>query len=518
MTVTPPRVKRALLSVFDKSGIIPLARELHAHGAELISTGGTARALLEADLPVREVAELTGFPEMLDGRVKTLHPAVHGGLLAVRSNKEHMRQAERHGIGMIDMVVINLYPFEKTARDRPGAVEEVIEMIDIGGPAMIRSASKNHQDVVVLVDPRDYDLVLSELRAAGDVSQATRLALAARAFAHTAAYDALITDYLETRAGGLGFPDTLPLAFRKVFDLRYGENPHQTAALYQDPLEKAPGPVNAEKLQGKELSFNNLLDLDAAWALVCDFDEPACAIIKHTNPAGVSLGADAAQAYRRALAADPVSAFGGIVAFNRPVTEPAAREMAALFLEAVIAPDFEPDALEVLRGRKNLRVMRTGSTARVEGGRDYKRLVSGLLVQGRDRVMPLAGELKVVSRREPAREEMDGLRFAWIVARHVKSNAIVYARGTTTAGVGAGQMSRVDAVRFGAAKAVGPLQGCVLASDAFFPFRDGVDEAASHGITAIIQPGGSVKDAEVIAAADELGIAMVFTGRRHFRH
>ena len=518
MPARETRMKRALLSVFDKNGIVALARELHGAGVEIVSTGGTARALVEAGLPVREVSDLTGFPEMLDGRVKTLHPKVHGGLLAVRGNPEHMRQAESHGIGMIDLVVINLYPFEQTAREKPDAVGEVIEMIDIGGPAMIRSASKNHADVVVLVDPRDYPGVLEELRATGGVSPATRLSLATRAFAHTAAYDALIFDYLSRRAGGRELPDLLPLAFRKTLDLRYGENPHQTAALYADPLEQVPGPVAAEQISGKELSFNNLLDLDAAWSLVCDFEQPACAIIKHPNPAGAALGADAADAWRQALAADPVSAFGGIVAFNRPVTAAAAAAMASTFLEAVIAPDFEPQAIETLRAKKNLRIMRTGSVARPSGGRDYKRVAGGLLVQERDGIAPADFEMKVVTRRAPTPAEDASLRFAWVVARHVKSNAIVYARGTATAGVGAGQMSRVDAVRFGAAKAVGPLAGCVLASDAFFPFRDGVDEASRAGVTAIVQPGGSVKDAEVITAADEHDIAMVLTGRRHFRH
>ncbi|HZI94151.1 MAG TPA: bifunctional phosphoribosylaminoimidazolecarboxamide formyltransferase/IMP cyclohydrolase [Patescibacteria group bacterium] len=513
-------IHRALISVFDKSGVVDLARELRGAGVEIVSTGGTARALVEAGIAVREVSDVTGFPEMLDGRVKTLHPKVHGGLLTVRDNPDHARQAHEHGIEMIDMVVINLYPFEQTARSKPDAFDEVIEMIDIGGPAMIRSASKNHHDVVVLVDPGDYPAVLGELRETGDVSPATRLMLAAHAFAHTASYDALIADYLERRAqrgAASGLPRLLPLTFRKVFDLRYGENPHQAAALYADPLDTAPGAVSAEQLQGKELSFNNILDLDAAWALVSDFDPPACAIIKHTNPAGAALGSDAADAFRRALAADPVSAFGGIVAFNRPIDGETSREIVSLFLEAVIAPDFDAAAIDTLRSRKNLRVMKTGAAGRSAAGRDYKRVAGGLLVQDRDRMIARP-ELKLVTKRSPTGEETEALLFAWTIARHVKSNAIVYARGAATAGIGAGQMSRVDAVRFGAAKAVASLEGCVLASDAFFPFRDGVDLAAESGVTAIIQPGGSMKDAEVIAAADEHGIAMVFTGRRHFRH
>jgi phosphoribosylaminoimidazolecarboxamide formyltransferase/IMP cyclohydrolase len=432
-----------------------------------------------------------------------------------------MRQIREQGIEPIDLVAINLYPFEETVRRRGEELAEVIEMIDIGGPAMIRSASKNFADVTVVVDPRDYPTVLAEVRVRGSVSDATRLSLAARAFAHTAAYDCLIADYLSQRAAGpdaAPFPDILPLAFSKAIDLRYGENPHQRAALYLDPIERIPSAVTAQKIQGKDLSFNNILDLDAAWSLVCDFEQPACAIIKHTNPAGTALGADAAEAFERALAADPVSAFGGIVACNRQIGADAARAMASIFLEAVIAPDFSAEAREILKGKKNLRVMRTGSAVRISEGRDYKRVAGGLLVQDRDRSAEGPGDLKVVTRRAPSGPEIESLIFAWTVVRHVKSNAIVYARGTVTAGVGAGQMSRVDSVKFGAAKAVVPLKGCVLASDAFFPFRDGVDEAARAGVTAIVQPGGSVKDAEVIAAADEHGIAMVFTGRRHFRH
>ncbi|HEY3174773.1 MAG TPA: bifunctional phosphoribosylaminoimidazolecarboxamide formyltransferase/IMP cyclohydrolase [Candidatus Polarisedimenticolia bacterium] len=521
MTGARPRIGRALLSVFDKTGIVAFARGLSEGGVEIISTGGTARALSEAGVAVREVADLTGFPEMLDGRVKTLHPRVHGGLLAVRSNPDHMRQIREQGIEPIDLVAVNLYPFEETARRGGADLDEVIEMIDIGGPAMIRSASKNFAGVAVVVDPRDYERVLAEVSSTGSVSEATRLELAARAFAHTAAYDALIADYLSRRAepaGRSSFPDVLPLAFTKALDLRYGENPHQAAALYADPLERIPSAAGARQLQGKELSFNNILDLDAAWTLVCDFTEPACAIIKHTNPAGAALGSSVADAYRRALAADPVSAFGGIVAFNRQVDAEAVREMSSLFLEAVIAPGFSVEALEVLKARKNLRVMETGSTARIAAGRDYKRVAGGLLVQERDRGSEEPAPLRAVTRRGPTPAELEALAFAWTVVRHVKSNAIVYARGTATVAVGAGQMSRVDSVKLGAAKASLPPRGCVLASDAFFPFRDGVDEAARAGVTAIVQPGGSVKDPEVIAAADEHGIAMVFTGRRHFRH
>ncbi|HET9480522.1 MAG TPA: bifunctional phosphoribosylaminoimidazolecarboxamide formyltransferase/IMP cyclohydrolase [Candidatus Polarisedimenticolia bacterium] len=523
-------VRRALISVFDKTGVVDLARGLERAGAEIVSTGGTARALVEAGLRVREVSDLTGHPEMLDGRVKTLHPRVHGGLLAIRGNENHMRQASEHGIGMIDLVAINLYPFEQTMRRNPADHDAVIEMIDIGGPAMIRSAAKNFHDVMVLVDPADYPGALEEIHARGGTTAPTRRALAARAFAHTACYDALIADFMERqdageRAGGEpgrstgpGFPRMLPLAFRRVRSLRYGENPHQSAALYEDPLEPVASAVRAEQLQGKELSFNNILDLDSAWCLVCDFDDPACAIIKHTNPAGAALGPDAAEAFRRALAADPVSAFGGVVAFNRALDEETARQLSSLFLEAVIAPDVTAGAAGVLSSKKNLRVLKTGGAGRLPEGRDYKRVAGGLLAQTRDRIGGEDLDFKVVTRRAPAPDEVASMRFAWTIVRHVKSNAIVYARGTTTAGVGAGQMSRVDAVRFGAAKATGPLTGCTLASDAFFPFRDGLDEAARAGVTAVVQPGGSVRDEEVIRAADEHDVAMVFTGRRHFRH
>jgi len=513
-------VKRALVSVFDKQDIVGLARGLRDAGAEIISTGGTARALTEAGLPVREVADLTGYPEMMDGRVKTLHPRVHGGLLAVRDNAAHLREARAHGIEMIDLVAINLYPFGRTLRDHPDDRERIIEMIDIGGPAMIRSASKNFRDVVVLVDPRDYGPVLEQIRAGG-VSPATRVELAARAFAHTAAYDAIISGYLSRQAGtgaGAQLPEVLSLAFERSLQLRYGENPHQTAALYADPLEQAPCAVTATQLQGKELSFNNILDLDAAWGLVCDFKAPACAVIKHTNPAGAALGSDAAEACRSALSADRLSAFGGIVGFNRTVSGEAAREVASLFLEAVIAPDYAPEALEILKPKSGLRLMKTGEVASPAGGWDYKRVVGGLLVQQRDGIDPSESSPRCVTRRAPEAQEIESLVFAWTIARHVKSNAIVFARGVATAAVGAGQMSRVDAVKIGIAKAAGSLRGCVLASDAFFPFRDGVDEAARAGVTAIIQPGGSVKDQEVIAAADEHQMAMVFTGRRHFKH
>ncbi len=519
-----PGARRALLSVYDKTGVVELGRRLHAMGVECVSTGGTARALSDAGVPVREIASLTGFPEMLDGRVKTLHPVVHGGLLALRGNPEHMSQAAAHGIGMIDVVVCNLYPFEATRAERPDDRDACLEMIDIGGPAMIRSAAKNHRDVVVLVDPADYDGVLAEWRDGGAVSQATRARLAAKAFAHTADYDALVADYLRglapdaPDADARCFPERLTLPLRRAAILRYGENPHQAGALYRDPIDAPAGPVGATQIQGKDLSFNNILDLDAAWSLVCDFRNPACAIIKHNTPSGAAVGPDPAAAWREALACDPASAFGGIVAFNVTVDGAAAREVSGLFLEAIIAPGFDEDAIARLAEKKNLRVMRAGAPRPVTGGLDFKRVAGGWIAQQRDAVDGDFRDLKVVTRRAPTDAEMASLRFAWTVVRHVKSNAIVFARGTATVGIGAGQMSRVDAVRFGAQKAAGSLEGSVVASDAFFPFRDGLDACAAAGARAVIQPGGSKKDDEVIAAADGHGLAMVFTGRRHFRH
>ncbi|MGH9870177.1 MAG: bifunctional phosphoribosylaminoimidazolecarboxamide formyltransferase/IMP cyclohydrolase [Candidatus Polarisedimenticolia bacterium] len=508
--------RRALLSVYDKTGLIDFARGLAGMGIEILSTGGTARELAAAGLAVRDVAEVTGSPEMLGGRVKTLHPAIHGGLLAVRSSEDHQRQMREHGIEPIDLLVVNLYPFEQTLRAHPGDEARIIEMIDIGGPAMVRSASKNFESVTVVVDPADYPAVLADLRQGG-VPPAARRALAAKAFAHTAGYDALIAAHLSGLGEAPGFPATLGLGFGKAMDLRYGENPHQAAALYLDPLEPGVGVVRARVLQGKELSFNNILDLDAAWSLVCDFEAPACAIIKHTNPAGAAVSRSPADAWRRALAADPVSAFGGITAFNRPLDEETAREISTVFLEAIVAPGVSSEAAAILSSRKNLRLLDAGGLSGPRGGLDYKRVAGGLLAQQRD-TGGQADTLKVVTRRAPDDAETASLRFAWTVVRHVKSNAIVFAKDGVTRGVGAGQMSRVDAVKIAVAKATTTLSGSVVASDAFFPFRDGVDEAARAGATAVIQPGGSVKDAEVIQAADEHGMAMVFTGRRHFKH
>jgi phosphoribosylaminoimidazolecarboxamide formyltransferase/IMP cyclohydrolase len=517
-------IRRALLSVSDKTGIVEFARALGGFGVELISTGGTAKALREAGLEVRDISAVTGFPEMMDGRVKTLHPRIHGGLLALRDNEEHLAAMKEHGIEPLDLVVVNLYPFEQTIAREGVTLEEAIEQIDIGGPAMIRSAAKNFRDVAVVVNPDRYETIIHELgENEGALPLALRSELALLAFIQTANYDGAIFEYLSQfqsktcsveRPSDV-LPDTDVLLLSKASDLRYGENPHQMAALYYADTER--GVAQAEVLGGKEMSFNNYVDADAAWQLVCDFDELACAIIKHTNPAGVGLGASALEAYKRALATDPVSAFGGIVAFNRRLDEEAARAVVEIFTEVLIAPAYTEAALEVLRTKKNLRVLRMGEARRADG-LEYKQISGGMLVQSRDTHRLTRDGLKVVSRRAPSDDELRSLLFAWTVCKHTKSNAIVYAREGQTVGVGAGQMSRVDAVKIGAMRAQLPTAGSVLASDAFFPFRDGIDEAARHGITAIIQPGGSVRDEEVIAAANEHNLAMVLTGIRHFKH
>jgi phosphoribosylaminoimidazolecarboxamide formyltransferase/IMP cyclohydrolase len=481
-------------------------------GIEIVSTGGTARALREAGLAVRDVAEVTGFPEMLDGRVKTLHPKIAGGILAIRERAEHRRSLAEHGIPEIDLVVVNLYRFEEAAAKAGIAREELIENIDIGGPTMIRAAAKNYRDVAVVVSPADYEAVVEELRASGELSEATRWRLAKKAFRATADYDAAIGARLELEDSASPLPATLNLRAPKAMDLRYGENPHQQAALYAAP---GRGIAGAEQLQGKELSYNNLVDLDACWQLALEFAQPAAAIVKHTNPCGCAEQATLAEAYAKALECDPVSAYGSVLGFNRPVDEATARELAKLFVEAVAAPDYSAEALEILKPRKNLRLMR------VAAGLDrlvVKSISGGYLAQTADTARLERTEAVVKTRREPSEEEWGALEFAWKVAKHVKSNAIVYARAGQTIGVGAGQMSRVDAVKLGAMKAVLPLAGTVVASDAFFPFPDGLEEAARNGATAFIQPGGSVRDAEVIAVADRLGAAMVFTGLRHFRH
>ena len=557
------KIRRALISVSDKTGIVDFAQELKSFGAEIISTGGTAKTLREAGIDVLDVADITGFPEMMDGRVKTLHPKIHGALLGVRDNPVHVAAMEKHGIEPIDMVIINLYPFEQTVARKDITLAEAIEQIDIGGPALIRSAAKNYRDVAVVTSPDLYRQVRTELILdEGSLTLATREALARLAFMRTAFYDSAIFPYLGANLEGAKtsqlfppvpeildrmstymnlfsttmktlhgdqfetaedeqFPDRQQLSLNKIADLRYGENPHQASALFDLNVRGEEGAANgvaaAEQLAGKEMSFNNYVDADAAWQLVCDFDETACAIIKHTNPAGAAIGRTVEEAYRRALACDPVSAFGGIVAFNRAVDVATARAVVEIFVEVLIAPDFDEAALKVLTAKKNLRVLRSAGSETSEGF-EYKQISGGMLVQTRDTHRLTREGLKIVTKRTPTQKEIDDLLFAWTVCKHTKSNAIVYARDQQTVGVGAGQMSRVDSVRIGAMRAQLPIEGSVLASDAFFPFRDGIDEAAKHRINAVIQPGGSVRDEEVIAAANEHNLAMVFTGVRHFKH
>ena len=507
------KIQRALLSVTDKTGIVDFARRLSGLGVELISTGGTAKVLRESAIPVKDVAEVTGFPEMLDGRVKTMHPRITGGILAIRGNAEHVRALEEHGIEAIDMVVVNLYQFEKVAAKAGVTLDEMIENIDIGGPTMIRSAAKNFHDVAVVVSPEDYNSIYEEMRGnGGALSRETRWRLAQKAFRTTADYDSAITSRLAEVDGAQALPARLDIRAGKLLDLRYGENPHQSAALYGS---RGVGIAGAEQLHGKELSYNNLVDLDACWQLVSEFISPAAAIIKHTNPAGCAEQATLAEAYRKALECDPVSAFGGVIGFNRAVDEETAREAAKLFVEAIAAPDYTGEALEILKAKKNVRLMKV---APVSESLVVKSISGGYLAQTPDCHRLDRGVTEVKTRRAPTDEEWAGLEFGWKVAKHVKSNAIVYARAGQTVAVGAGQMSRVDSVKLGAMKAVLPLAGTVVASDAFFPFPDGVEEAAKNGATAVIQPGGSVRDDEVIAAADRLGLAMVFTGVRHFRH
>jgi phosphoribosylaminoimidazolecarboxamide formyltransferase/IMP cyclohydrolase len=507
------KIQRALLSVTDKTGIVDFARRLSGLGVELISTGGTAKILRDTGIEVKDVAEVTGFPEMLDGRVKTMHPRITGGILAMRGNAQHVRALEEHGIQPIDMVVVNLYQFEKVAAKTGVTLDEMIENIDIGGPTMIRSAAKNFHDVAVIVSPEDYNGIYEEMREnGGAISRETRWRLAQKAFRTTADYDSAITARLAQVDGLQALPGRLDIRAGKLMDLRYGENPHQSAALYGS---RGVGIAGAEQLHGKELSYNNLVDLDACWQLASEFTQPAAAIIKHTNPAGCAEQATLAEAYRKALECDPVSAYGGVIGFNRPVDERTAREAAKLFVEAIAAPDYTTEALEILRAKKNVRLMKVATAAE---SLVIKSISGGYLAQTPDchRLDRSATEVK--TRRAPTDEEWAALEFGWKVAKHVKSNAIVYARAGQTVAVGAGQMSRVDSVKLGAMKAVLPLAGTVVASDAFFPFPDGVEEAAKNGATAVIQPGGSVRDAEVIAAADQLGLAMVFTGVRHFRH
>jgi phosphoribosylaminoimidazolecarboxamide formyltransferase/IMP cyclohydrolase len=519
-------IAQALLSVSDKSGLVDFARGLARLGVGLLSTGGTAKALADAGLPVVEIGAYTGFPEMLDGRVKTLHPKVHGGILARRDVPAHAAALEKHAIPTIDLVVVNLYPFRETVAKPGCTLEDAIENIDIGGPAMVRSAAKNWGHVGVVVDPADYAPLLAELEAGGRaLSAATRFALARKAFAHTAAYDGAIANWLTARGpdGAVAeFPDRFNLQVAKLQDLRYGENPHQHAAFYRDQ-PPAPGTIASyRQLQGKELSYNNIGDADAAWECVKTFAEPACVIVKHANPCGVAIAPTPLDAYRSALATDPTSAFGGIIAFNRPVDAATLEAVAAQFLEVLVAPGYTPDALAAIAQKKNVRVLEVPlPSAPAPAQFDWKRVGGGLLVQTADARNVAPTELRVVTRKAPSAEQLQDLMFAWRVAKFVKSNAIVYCGGGRTLGIGAGQMSRVDSTRIAAMKADNAdlsLAGSVVASDAFFPFRDGLDVVADNGAVAVIQPGGSVRDDEVIAAADERGIAMVFTGIRHFRH
>jgi phosphoribosylaminoimidazolecarboxamide formyltransferase/IMP cyclohydrolase len=515
------RIERALLSVTDKTGLADFAPKLLNLGIELISTGGTAKLLRDSGIAVKDISELTGFPEMLDGRVKTLHPKVHGGILHRRENPAHRAAVAEHDILPIDMVVVNLYAFEKTAAKPGVAFDELIENIDIGGPSMIRSAAKNFHDVAVLTSPSDYPAIAEELgRSHGALSLATKWRLAQKAFATTAAYDSAIASTLERIPPDFhlppvdeSFPQTLRLSFQKTLDLRYGENPHQKAAMYSDG--SALGVANAHQLQGKELSYNNIVDLQAAWDLAQEFVEPVCAIIKHTNPSGTATGKTVAEAYQRALACDPVSAFGGVIGVNRPIDAEAAEQMHKLFLEVIAAPGFDDEAKARFATKKNLRLVQVAAAPQTW---TLKNVSGGILVQDADDRRLQDSDLKVVTRRAPTPEETRAMLFAWKVCKHVKSNAIVYARDGQTVGVGAGQMSRVDSAKIGAMKAQLPLEGTVAASDAFFPFPDGVEEIAKAGATAIIQPGGSQRDPEVIAVADRLGLAMLFTGVRHFRH
>ena len=508
------KIERALLSLTDKTGAVEFARGLRALDIDLISTGGTAKLLQDAGIPVFDVAAVTHFPEMLDGRVKTLHPAIHGGILAMRSKPEHMEAIEQHAIPTIDLVCVNLYAFEKIAAKADATTEELIENIDIGGPTMIRAAAKNYQDVAVVVEPADYPAILAELEAnQGQILPETHWRLAVKAFHHTAAYDRAVSNRLAlVGMPPAPLPATLDIRVPKVLDMRYGENPHQAAALY---AAGKSGVAGGEQLHGKELSYNNLVDLDAAWQLVCEFGRPASVIVKHTNPCGCAEQDTLADSYRRAFEADPVSAFGGVLAFNRPVDAETATEIGKTFIEAIAAPDFTEGALAVLTAKKNLRLVKVQA---VTDQYVVKSISGGYLVQTPDLAGLDRATARVVTDRQPTEAEWAALAFGWKVVKHVKSNAIVYANDGQLLSAGAGQMSRVFSVEIGAKKAVLPLAGSVVASDAFFPFPDGLEAAAEHGITAAIQPGGSVKDAEVIAAANLLGLAMVFTGFRHFRH
>ena len=514
------KVKRVLISVSDKEGIVDFSRELSEMGAEIISTGGTHRLLKENGVPVTEVSEITGFPEMLDGRVKTLHPKIHAGILARRDVPGHMSAISEMGIEPIDMVVINLYPFKEAAL-KPGAtLEDMVENIDIGGPSMIRAAAKNYASVAVVTDKTQYPTVLDELRSGGKLSKDTRGRLMAAAFEATANYDAMIADRMGKRFGA-GFPRSFPIPLEKAMDLRYGENPNQSAAFYSDPFTPGPTVARMRQLHGKELSYNNILDMDKALDIAMDFEKPTAVVMKHTNPCGLASAPTISEAFATAYAVDPLSAYGCIICLNRDCDMATAEEISKFFVEVVIAPRFDPDAFELLSRKKNIRLMEVGGPiGPAEKVREYKmkKVQGGMLVQTDEDVAVDRSNLKVVSKRAPTEEEIDALLFAWKLVKHVTSNSVVYVKGERAVGIGAGQMSRVDSAKIATMKANEPTEGSVMASDAFFPFRDGVDEAAAAGVTAIIQPGGSIRDQEVIDAVDEHGMAMVFTGCRVFRH
>ncbi len=512
------KIKRALISVSDKSGIVEFAQKLHQLGVEIISTGGTYKTLTAAGVPAIYVTEVTGFPEILDGRVKTLNPYIHGGILAVRDNPEHVAALEEHGIRGIDLVVVNLYPFRQTIAKPGVSLEEAVENIDIGGPAMIRAAAKNFRDVAVVVNPKRYAALLAQMAEQGGVEPAFRMMLAREAYSHTAEYDACISNYLRGAAGETELPETLHLVYEKAQSLRYGENPHQAAAFYLDRIAPVWGVGGAKQLHGKELSFNNIVDVEAAYQIVRDFARPAVAIIKHTNPCGTAQAEVISEAYQLALEADPVSAFGGIIGLNREVDRETAEKMSGLFVEAVIAPGYTTEALEILTKKANLRLLAADFADKGRTAREVKSVSGGVLLQERDLGTAPREAMRVVTKLAPSEEEWSELLLAWNVVRHVKSNAIVVSKGGATLGVGAGQMNRVGSAAIALAQAGEKAAGAVLASDAFFPFRDTIDAAAAAGIKAIIQPGGSVRDEESIAAADEHGIAMVFTGMRHFKH
>lgn len=514
-------IKRALLSVSDKRGVVDFAKELSAMGVEILSTGGTAKALRDAGIAAVDVSDYTGFPEMLEGRLKTLHPKIHGGLLARRSNAKDMDDIQKHDIKPIDMVVVNLYPFEETISKTDVTFEDAIENIDIGGPTMLRAASKNFQDVAVVVDPDDYKNIIDEMRSSkGEISRETKLNLAKKVFAHTARYDTLIADYLAgVTEKESSFPEYFTTSLKRVSVLRYGENPQQKAAIYKERTSGLSLP-DAKVLQGKEMSFNNYLDTHSALMLVLEFDKKACAIIKHNNPCGVALGDTAAEAYKKAEKADPISAFGGVVAFNTEVDGAAAKEMTEMFLEVVIAPSFTKDAFEIFSKKPNIRLLELSNMLEKKEAAswDMKRIAGGMLLQGWDYSREDIMTMKAVTKRQPTKDELEALSFAWKVCKHVKSNAVVYAFKDRTAGIGIGQTKRVYSAKIGAMNATEPTKGSVAASDGFFPFRDGIDVLHEMGVTAVVQPGGSVKDSEVIQAADEYNMAMIITGTRHFRH